>query len=160
MTMPEVCRECGAQISEGENICEYCGTAVPKKQNRFCRKCGTQNSEGALFCRKCGTVTGTHAVPNTSEHSAPAQRPNPTRIQAVPESAPALRRKSPLAAIIASVLVLAVLIGAITAGINQCGGETITGSPKADKHCIFRKRTIGKGNGSDRIAGKSRCGCR
>lgn len=132
--MSELCKACGAKIREGENICEYCGTVVPKKPSRFCRKCGTSYSEGALFCRKCGTLTSEHPAQDKAVNKTPMQYTNRKQPQTIRTSAPAsvpapaIRRKSPLAAIIASVLIFAIIIGAVTVGVNKCGEEATNGN--------------------------------
>ncbi|MHB1364196.1 MAG: zinc-ribbon domain-containing protein [Eubacteriales bacterium] len=132
--MSELCKACGAKIREGENICEYCGTAVSRKTNRFCRKCGTSYSEGALFCRKCGTLTSEHPAQDKAVNKPPMPYTNRKQPQTIRTSepasvpVPAIRRKSPLAAIIASILIFAIIIGAVTVGVNKCGEEAINGN--------------------------------
>src|SRR5215467_6849495 len=44
------CPNCTAEVLEGSNFCEQCGTALP----RSCSACGHTNSAKAKFCSKCG----------------------------------------------------------------------------------------------------------
>src|SRR5262249_28287824 len=44
------CPSCTAEVPEGSNFCEQCGTALP----RSCPACGHANSAKAKFCSKCG----------------------------------------------------------------------------------------------------------
>ncbi len=114
-------------MQAGSTTCEYCGTAVSKKSNRFCRKCGTPYSEGALFCRRCGTVTGANTAGIAAEPRPPAHRPVPAAVRTAAAGASAVRRRSPAAAVIAAVLAFAVLAGAVTAGVSRCSGERTNG---------------------------------
>ena len=50
----DVCRNCGAEVSENENFCGECGTAV----SHYCSSCGYELPADAKFCPNCGTAAG------------------------------------------------------------------------------------------------------
>ena len=52
----EVCSNCGAPLSEGQEFCPKCGT--PRKKKPVCGKCGAELAEGQEFCPKCGQKVG------------------------------------------------------------------------------------------------------
>lgn len=127
--MSELCKACGAAVPEDAYKCEYCGTAVIKKTNRFCRICGTPYGEGVRFCRKCGTLTGRPQSTKADPSSAPLanRRPTQTVRGKASVSAPvmAIKKKSPFTVILVSLLLFALVIAAVTAGISRCGDDSV-----------------------------------
>ncbi len=89
------CKNCGAMLQEGANVCTQCGAPVGAG-NQYCFNCG-QCSDGAPFCSNCG------APQNAS--GRPGQ-------QTPPGGMPYGQPKSKLAAVI-----LAFLLG--TLGIHN-----------------------------------------
>ncbi|MFA6736911.1 MAG: zinc ribbon domain-containing protein, partial [Saccharofermentanales bacterium] len=92
------CKACGALMRDDNKYCENCGTAVVQSEKKTCPNCGTICSEGARFCRIC-------------------RSPLEMKTSSV------VKRKSPAMTIIASVLVLALILGAVSIGINKCNNE-------------------------------------
>jgi class 3 adenylate cyclase len=62
------CPSCAAEVPEGSNFCEQCGTALP----RSCPACGHANSAKAKFCTKCGANL---ASPSEVMHRVPPAAP-------------------------------------------------------------------------------------
>ena len=78
------CPSCSANLPEGSNFCEQCGTALP----RPCPACRHANSMNARFCSQCGASLAAGA-------SAPPVPTNPrstSSARATPTIAPAERR--------------------------------------------------------------------
>lgn len=56
-----VCKNCGAEIANGEAFCTNCGAKVvmtEAKENTgyyICKQCGTKVEKGLKFCMECGT---------------------------------------------------------------------------------------------------------
>lgn len=92
------CKQCGAQLIEGNAFCTKCGTrqdatADAAPASRFCTKCGAPLA-GSRFCTKCGAPAGTAAESATSTSPQPATpatiRPSTTpRRDVVGQSVPA-----------------------------------------------------------------------
>ena len=49
------CLKCGAELREGDVVCQNCGAEIAPSNMRFCRECGAKLDEGAKFCGECGT---------------------------------------------------------------------------------------------------------
>ncbi|QLH74461.1 MAG: zinc ribbon domain-containing protein [Methanomassiliicoccales archaeon] len=49
---PERCRQCGADLVEGDNFCGKCGAKAEREAR--CASCGNILGEDDVFCRKCG----------------------------------------------------------------------------------------------------------
>ena len=53
----QVCKNCGAEILEGQDFCTKCGTPLVTKPT--CSKCGAELTEDQEYCPKCGQKVGT-----------------------------------------------------------------------------------------------------
>ncbi|MHB1294451.1 MAG: zinc ribbon domain-containing protein [Anaerolineae bacterium] len=52
------CPSCGKVVGEDSTFCPYCGTALPKREEKqFCEQCGAGLRTGAQFCSRCGHKT-------------------------------------------------------------------------------------------------------
>lgn len=50
-----ICKQCGAEILNGNSFCGKCGAPVVQKKK--CSNCGYELEEDSLFCGKCGQKT-------------------------------------------------------------------------------------------------------
>ena len=69
----EKCPNCGADVQNGSQFCNKCGTRMPPasmktapKAGLTCPTCGAALTEGNLFCNNCGT-----RIPPASMKTAP-----------------------------------------------------------------------------------------
>lgn len=60
------CRNCGAMLQEGANVCTQCGAPVGAG-NQYCFNCG-QCSDGAPFCANCGAPQNAAAQPGAAPY--------------------------------------------------------------------------------------------
>ncbi len=56
------CRQCGAQVEQGERFCAECGTDVSR---RVCPRCSAALDASKRFCTQCGTNLDTGAAPSS-----------------------------------------------------------------------------------------------
>ena len=54
----DVCKKCGAALSDGQDFCPKCGTPKNAPDKNVCAKCGAEIIEGHDFCPKCGHKVG------------------------------------------------------------------------------------------------------
>lgn len=54
----DVCKKCGAALSDGQYFCSKCGTPKNAPKTDICPKCGAEITEGQDFCPKCGYKVG------------------------------------------------------------------------------------------------------
>lgn len=115
--MEKGCKKCGRMLSASAKFCRYCGMSVPQKPTvkvpNFCRRCGSPLKPGQKFCIKCGYSLQTAMSQNTAaqqdrvppQHAASQQRADtPREIK---------RKKNPLPAVIAVVLVVTLVFTAL-----------------------------------------------
>ncbi len=54
----DVCKNCGAELGDGQAFCPKCGTPKGGTENNFCSNCGTKLQDGQQFCPNCGQKVG------------------------------------------------------------------------------------------------------
>ena len=52
--MPNYCKNCGASITENDQICPDCGRPLKAKPMKFCPNCGEKLINNPKFCESCG----------------------------------------------------------------------------------------------------------
>jgi Zn-finger nucleic acid-binding protein len=69
------CSACGAVAREGDEVCDYCGSArfqTPTRGSLICPECMARNLEDARFCLACGVRFAPQTVmPMTKERRCP-----------------------------------------------------------------------------------------
>lgn len=85
----EKCPNCGADVQNGSQFCNNCGTRMPPasmktapKAGLTCPTCGAAVAEGNLFCNNCGTKLAPTPAP------APAPAPAEPAIEELKRSCP------------------------------------------------------------------------
>ena len=85
----EKCPNCGADVQNGSQFCNNCGTRMPPasmktapKAGLTCPTCGAAVAEGNLFCNNCGTKLAPTPAP------APAPAPAEPAIEGLKRSCP------------------------------------------------------------------------
>ena len=65
------CKNCGAELKEGQQVCLSCGFAVGKG-NKYCPNCGEEvKSQGQEICLKCGhKLSGGSSLGNLSSSAS------------------------------------------------------------------------------------------
>lgn len=70
----EKCPNCGADVQNGSQFCNNCGTRMPPasmktapKAGLTCPTCGAAVAEGNLFCNNCGTKLAPAPAPAPAE---------------------------------------------------------------------------------------------
>ncbi len=70
----EKCPNCGADVQNGSQFCNNCGTRMPPasmktapKAGLTCPTCGAAVAEGNLFCNSCGTKLAPAPAPAPAE---------------------------------------------------------------------------------------------
>lgn len=65
------CKNCGAELKEGQQICLSCGFAVGKG-NKYCANCGEEvKTQGQEICLKCGhKLSGGSSLGNLSSSAS------------------------------------------------------------------------------------------
>lgn len=85
----EKCPNCGADVQNGSQFCNNCGTRMPPasmktapKAGLTCPTCGAAVAEGNLFCNNCGTKLAPTPAP------APAPAPAEPAVEESKRSCP------------------------------------------------------------------------
>lgn len=85
----EKCPNCGADVQNGSQFCNNCGTRMPPasmktapKAGLTCPTCGAAVAEGNLFCNNCGTKLAPTPAP------APAPAPAEPAVEELKRSCP------------------------------------------------------------------------
>ena len=65
--MGETCENCGAEIKEGAQFCQECGSKfnISKTETVFCPNCGQNLKNSENFCEECGASLNSPEVPKT-----------------------------------------------------------------------------------------------
>lgn len=100
-----VCAGCGAIVGNGQMFCPNCGTPKEEAKKNVCGKCGVELQEGQQFCAICGQKVG--PAVDAGANSAILQS------NTGDNRANEIKKKKPIKAIIAAVIVLAVIVGGI-----------------------------------------------
>ena len=76
----EKCPNCGADVQNGSQFCNNCGTRMPPasmktapKAGLTCPTCGTELESNAAFCFNCGTKLAPTPAPAPAPTPAPAE---------------------------------------------------------------------------------------
>ena len=76
----EKCPNCGADVQNGSQFCNNCGTRMPPasmktapKAGLTCPTCGTELESDAAFCFNCGTKLAPTPAPAPAPTPAPAE---------------------------------------------------------------------------------------
>ncbi len=85
----EKCPNCGADVQNGSQFCNNCGTRMPPasmktapRAGHTCPTCGAAVAEGTLFCNNCGTKLAPTPAP------APAPAPAEPAVEESKRSCP------------------------------------------------------------------------
>lgn len=104
----EVCTNCGAPLTEGQEFCPKCGT--PRKKKPFCGKCGAELAEGQEFCSKCGQKVGLAVAEGVSSAI--------NQFNAGVEKQNQKKKKTPIIIAAAAVVVIIIVAFALKGGVG------------------------------------------
>ena len=126
------CANCGNQLSGTEKFCQKCGSQQKMQENspdvqlrsqtdennraKYCPYCGAQNSASSQFCSSCRVT-----LYNTARPTSPPLVP--TLTQRSTPSDGTVKKKNKVLPIVASVIALFLVIGAILLATTRHGGQ-------------------------------------
>src|SRR6185437_10712151 len=153
--MSDLCKQCGAALTERDAFCTKCGTrrgnpSETGTSRRFCTKCGEPFAAETKFCTKCGAAAGisSSSAAETARHvlkealaGASGSATAKAVSQAAPSPAPVAKSAAeiPKGAVFGGAVIAVLVLVVVVAGVIHAAHQAKEKAAAAEASSEFEK---------------------